>query len=117
MSTTYVNLNAARDSYKNYHDLKIETTTNIAPGQFVFLYKPPQEAASNEIRTKLLPRSIAPIIVLSATPKTFTADENDDYVSNTVSLDRVTLSPNGRINVTDGTALQRSSLNNTQTAI
>lgn len=115
MATTGLKLNSSQDSSKHYDDSILRTTSTFATVQVVVLDRPPKQAASDEVRRKLLPRSIVPFKVLSVTLETATLDE--DGVSNTKSFDRVTLTPNVRIHVTNVTTLQRESPVNTHRAI
>lgn len=61
----------------------------------------------DEVRNKLFPGSIGTVKELPATPEVVTIDE--DGITNTVSLDRVALDPNGHIHFTDSITIQQSS--------
>lgn len=84
MATADVNFKAVQKPYKTNCDRVIQTTPSFDVEQPVFLNRLSKEAASDEVRRKLLPTSVGSYKVLHATHETATLDE--DSITNTVSL-------------------------------
>ena len=90
-------LQKAQARYKNDFDKKVRVELKLRRGDFVYIDRPPTWAMTQadkdkfQNKSKLMPKTTGPLQVLKATAETATIDE--DGISNTVSIDRVTLAP------------------------
>lgn len=98
-------LENAQARYERYFEKSIRVSPRLLPGQYVFLDRPPEQRTpaacfENELRSKLVSKTVQRFWIVSTTPDTVTVGE--DGIHNSVSLNRVTRAP-AEIAATDET--------------